>query len=146
MVTQSIQRLEHLCNTIPQLLSKIPSHAFQKKPAPDKWSKQEELGHLIDSATNNHQRFIRVQFEDNPFIKYSQDDWVNYSHYNELNMEDLIELWRRYNLHLAEIWKRIPEDKFSRTCQTGGEPVTLQFLVDDYVVHQEHHLRHIVEY
>jgi hypothetical protein len=146
MVTQSIQRLEELCHIIPPLLQNISPEEFRQKPSPNKWSKQEELGHLIDSATNNHQRFIRVQFEDMPTIIYIQDQWVRLNHYNELPMADVMELWRRYNLHLAEVAKRIPVESLSRLCHTGGEPVTLEFLIDDYVVHQEHHLRHIAEY
>jgi hypothetical protein len=146
MITQSIQRLEHLCNIIPPVLLQISPGEFQQKPAPGKWSRQEELGHLIDSATNNHQRFIRVQFEDTPTIIYIQDQWVKLNHYNELPMADVVELWRRYNLHLAEVCKRIPQENLLRTCNTGGEPVTLEFLINDYVGHQEHHLRHIVQY
>jgi hypothetical protein len=147
MITSAIDRLKHLCKTIPSLILQIPEADFKAKPRPDKWSKQEILGHLIDSATNNHQRFIRVQFEDMPFIKYDQDQWVAMSHYNELPMEEVLEFWKRYNLHLVEIMKRIPHESLSRFCNTGGEnPVTLEFLVNDYVVHMEHHLKEIVQY
>lgn len=142
----TIDRLTYLCDTIPALLGAIPEIEFKQKPAPTKWSKQEELGHLIDSATNNHQRFIRGQFEENPFIKYSQDDWVACNHYNELDQSTVIRFWEIYNRHLIEVLKRIPADKLQRTCTTGGEPQTLRFLAEDYVVHQEHHLQHIVRY
>ena len=147
MITHSIDRLEYLCSVIPPLLSSIPDHEFRNKPAPGKWSRQEILGHLIDSATNNHQRFIRVQFEEIPYIRYDQDQWVLNSHYNELNKEDMIEFWKRYNLHLVELMRRIPAENLQKFCNTGGEnPVTLEFLVNDYVVHQEHHLKQMVKY
>lgn len=142
----AIARLTYLCDTIPALLNTIPETEFKQKPAPNKWSKQEELGHLIDSATNNHQRFIRGQFEENPLIKYSQEDWVACNHYNGLDKSTVIRFWEMYNRHLVEVLKRIPADKQQRTCTTGTEPQTLQFLADDYVVHQEHHLQHIMPY
>ena len=147
MITHSIERLKYLCDHIPALILQISESDFKTKPAPGKWSRQEMLGHLIDSATNNHQRFIRVQFEDLPYIKYDQDQWVNHNHYNELPMAKVIEFWRRYNLHLVEVIKRIDTDKLGRFCNTGGEnPVTLEFLVNDYVVHMEHHLKEIIQY
>ena len=68
MITESIKRLQYLCEEIPVLLSIIPEQDFTHKSAPEKWSKKEILGHLIDSATNNHQRFIRAQFENVPSI------------------------------------------------------------------------------
>ncbi len=42
---------------------------------PNKWSKKEIIGHLINSATNNHQRFVRCQFETIPKIVYDQNKW-----------------------------------------------------------------------
>ena len=59
MTTNAIERLEYLCNTIPELLTSIDDKMFSEKVRQDKWSKKEILGHLIDSATNNHQRFVR---------------------------------------------------------------------------------------
>ncbi len=105
------------------------------------------LGHLIDSATNNHQRFIRGQFEDTPFIIYDQNNWVACSRYQDMESAHVIAFWEAYHRHLLEVIKRIPEESLSRKCKTNEpEPVTLQWLIEDYVVHQEHHLRQIVEY
>jgi len=147
MIQESISRLEYLCKIIPSLLNDISVADFLFKPSPEKWSKQQVLGHLIDSATNNHQRFIRVQFEDVPYIRYDQNQWNHYSFYHDLNTAELIEFWRRYNLHLVEIIKRIEPSNLSRFCHTGGEnPVTLEFLVNDYVQHLEHHLKELVNY
>jgi hypothetical protein len=147
MIQHSIERLEQLCTIIPPLVLEISEKDFRSKPAPDKWSRQEILGHLIDSATNNHQRFIRVQFEEVPYIRYDQDQWVKHNHYNELPMQHVVDLWSLYHKHLLEVMKRIPAENLSRFCNTGGEnPDTLEFLVNDYVVHQEHHLRQIVAY
>jgi hypothetical protein len=147
MVAASMERLKHLCRIIPPLLAEIREEDFSFKPLPQKWSKKEILGHLIDSATNNHQRFIRAQFEELPYIRYDQNQWNELSHYNEKDSEELIRFWTLYNQHLLHLMQFIPEEnlkKFSRAGQP--DPVTLEWLIDDYVSHLEHHLHQIVEY
>ncbi len=147
MLTNTISRLQYLCDTIPSLIRQIPDEEFFHKPAPGKWSKKETLGHLIDSATNNHQRFVRGQFENTPFIVYDQDNWVTCSRYNDMPGSHVIAFWESYHRHLIEVIKYIPAESLSRTCKTNEpEPVTLQWLIEDYVKHQEHHLRQIVAY
>jgi hypothetical protein len=147
MTEKPIQRLQYLCTTIPPLLSKIKEDNFSSKPSSDKWSKKEILGHLIDSATNNHQRFVRVQFEHVPTISYDQIKWNSHTHYNQIDSKHLISFWAAYNLHLVELIKLIPKDNLTRECNIGRDtPVTLQWLIDDYVRHLEHHLKQIVEY
>ncbi len=147
MIKETIERLEYLCDTIPALLKAIPEKDFANKPAPGKWSKKETLGHLIDSATNNHQRFIRSQFEIEPVIFYDQNNWNLYSHYNKLDSAHLIAFWTIYNRHLLEIIKRVPEHNLSMTSIShDNERVTLGFLIEDYLKHMEHHLHQIVNY
>ena len=147
MLQETINRLQYLCEIIPPLLIEIPEKDFSFKPSETKWSKKQILGHLIDSATNNHQRFVRVQFEDVPSITYNQDNWNNHSYHNQVDSKYLIKFWELYNLHLAELIKLIPEKNFVRECNVGKEQnVTLQWLVEDYVRHLEHHLRQLVNY
>lgn len=93
MTKESIQRLQYLCDTIPPLLLKIPEGDFTNKPQAGKWSKKEILGHLIDSATNNHQRFIRAQFENVPVISYDQNNWNACSRYNQVDSKQLVSFW-----------------------------------------------------
>ena len=147
MVAASVERLKQLCILIPPLLSRIGEEDFVFKPEPQKWSKKEILGHLIDSAANNHQRFIRVQFEEIPFIRYDQNLWNQLTHYQEKNTEELIRFWALYNQHLAHLISFIPEEHLQKLPRAGRpEPVTLEWLIDDYVSHLEHHLRQIVAY
>ncbi len=147
MIVQSIQRLEYLCEHIPPLISAIPDNDFSNKQSPEKWSRKEILGHLIDSASNNHQRFVRVQFEETPFISYDQNKWNIHSYYNSIDGKQLITFWTSYNAHLASVLKRIPAENYKRTCRVGEEnTVTLEFLINDYVDHLEHHLKQIVNY
>jgi hypothetical protein len=112
------------------------------KPASGKWSKKQLVGHLIDSAVNNHHRFVRAQeVREFTFPKYEQEHWVNVQDYNASSWSELIELWRLYNRHLAQVIGRIPEDKLEVICRIGHyEPVTLGFIVEDYLAHTKHHL------
>jgi hypothetical protein len=146
MIEEATNRLQLLCSTIPALLAEIDEETFAFKPHPDKWSKKEILGHLIDSATNNHHRFVRTQFESLPAISYDQNQWNSFGYYNQIDSAQLIEFWAAYNKQLAELLKRIPEKALSRKCKAGGNDVTLEFLINDYVVHLEHHLKQIINY
>lgn len=114
-------------------------------PAPGKWSIAEILGHLVDSAANNHQRFVRAQgAESYEGPKYAQDDWVAVQGYGEAPWPELVELWRLYNRHLARVIRRVPEAALDVPCRVGDdEPVTLRFLIEDYLDHLRHHLRQI---
>jgi hypothetical protein len=145
MIQETINRLDLLLKTIPPLLNAIPENDFKNKPRPEKWSKQEILGHLIDSATNNHQRFLRIQFEEDPKITYDQDNCVKYNHYNDLGKEHVIKFWTLYNTHLLEIIKRIPGENLKRTGITNSK-VTLGWLINDYVIHLEYHMKQIVDF
>src|ERR1017187_5893471 len=107
-ITASINRLQFLVDKIPALMKQIPDSEFSAKPAPGKWSKKEILGHLVDSASNNHQRFIRIQYQDKPSIAYDQDQWVALHAYNTFDSHRLIEFWEIYNRLLLHIIKNIP--------------------------------------
>ncbi len=147
MVDQSLKRLEYLCDIIPPLLENISELQFDERPDPAKWSKKEILGHLIDSATNNHQRFVRGQFEEKPLIAYNQDNWNEYSYYQQMESKHLIGFWLTYNLHLVKLIGLIPRKNLRRTCLTSsGREETLEFLINDYVAHLEHHLRQLTNY
>ena len=146
MIEEAINKLAAIITEYPERFKAIPENQFSTKPSPQKWSKKEILGHLIDSATNNHHRFIRVQFEDKPEISYDQDMWVQYNHYNELASTELIHFWMAYNNQLIEIIKRIPAANLLRECKMrDGSFLTLNYLVNDYVVHLQHHLDQIFD-
>lgn len=145
MVETAIERLENICEILPQQLADISNTDFEAKPAPTKWSKKEILGHLIDSATNNHQRFVRAQFEELPIIFYDQDNWVKCGYHQTADRDQLIDFWQLYNKQLVHILKQIPEERLQRICVMQDKTeVTLEFLIDDYVRHLLHHLNQIL--
>lgn len=112
------------------------------KPAPDRWCKKEILGHLIDSASNNHQRFVRAQLEGGlTFPGYEQEGWARCQGYAVADWSLLIDLWAAYNRHLAEVVARFPASALPAVCQIGGEgTLSLAELAEDYVRHMDHHL------
>ena len=127
-------------------LRTITESNSQKVVSPEKWSKKQVLGHLIDSAANNHQRFIRAQLgQELVFPGYEQEAWVAVQHYQDESWDALVALWQYYNQHLLHVMECVPGDQLSRRCVIGdNDPVTLEFLMKDYVVHLKHHLEQIL--
>lgn len=128
------------------LLRAIAERDASVKPLPHVWSKKEELGHLIDSAANNHVRFVRAAIEPEfRGLGYEQDGWVALHGYHEMPWAEIIDFWQRYNHFLAGLVGRLPEDRLPVRCVVGdSRPVTLQFLIEDYTLHVQHHLDHIL--
>lgn len=137
-------------------LRAITPEQSAQQSSPDKWSIKQILGHLIDSAANNHQRFVRAQFTDDlVFPGYEQEKWVNAQKYNDESWPDLVQLWHSYNLHLLHVITAIPEDTLTRARirhnldEIALHPVdkndttTLDYFVRDYLVHLKHHLDQI---
>ena len=146
MIKQAIIRLNFIIENVPSILTQITEKEMSEKPAPNKWSKKEVIGHLIDSATNNHQRFVRGQFEDNPEIHYDQGKWNECNFYQQIDSKQIISFWTIYNRHLIEIIKRIPPENLKRQIKVSENLLTIEFLFNDYVEHLEHHLRQVTDY
>ena len=136
------KELEDLVNEYTPLIKAISEDKLAHKPAPNKWSKKEIIGHLIDSALTNSRRFIVAQYEENPHIVYAQDIWVAASAYQQYNSDDLVELWALLNKHICHILENTPKHLWTRTCMTG-ESHTIEWLAEDYIRHLKHHM-HVV--
>lgn len=145
--------LEIVNQVAPLLLTYTDSQADIPR-APGKWSAKEIIGHLIDSAANNHQRLVRGQFSDELGIEdYEQDDWVRVQGYSASSWPELVVLWHAYNRHLAHVIARMPADVRHRVWPTSHwwrvvppeAERSLDFLVTRYEVHLRHHLGQVYE-
>lgn len=131
-----------------QLFQQVDETRTTRRARPDGWCAREVLGHLIDSACNNHRRFVVGQLPGTTrFDGYDQNEWVARQHYDKVPWRDLVALWSAYNRHLAHIIGCISEEDAARTAlaPSGDTPVSVAFLMEDYVVHVRHHLAQIRE-
>jgi hypothetical protein len=137
-------------------LSAISEAQSAEPRAEDHWSSKQILGHLIDSAANNHARFVLGQLKDDlVFPGYDQNGWVRTNHYQEAPWASLVELWRSYNLHLHHLMAHTDQGRMKTPCTLHtlqeiafktvpkSESVTLEYLMKDYVDHLQHHLNQI---
>jgi len=129
------------------MLAAIPQAVRTRRPASGGWSVQEIIGHLIDSAANNHQRFVRLQVRDRlVFPDYQPDNepWVRLQHYQESPWDELLALWRSYNGHLARLIRQVDRRCLDRVWVLDEDrSITLGALMSDYVGHLRSHLAQI---
>jgi hypothetical protein len=140
-------------DAVPKLLALGDASATRR--APGNWSAREIIGHLVDSASNIHPRFVRGQLQDDlVFPGYAGDEWVRIGRYQQAPWEELVTLWRTLNLQIARVMEGTPEDRRRRPrvhhnfAEIGvtlppGEAATLEHVMSDYVIHLQHHLRQI---
>jgi hypothetical protein len=122
------------------------SEAESAKPAlKGGWSRKQVIGHLIDSASNNHQRFVRASLQGSlEFPGYDQDGCVRIEAPQDAPWSLLVAVWRNYNQYLAHVIAHLPASQLKAQCRIGDhDPVTLQFLAEDYLTHLLHHLGQI---
>jgi len=109
------------------------------------WTRKQILGHLLDSAANNRQRFVRATI-DGAYSGpgYEQDAWVALHGYAHLGWKTLVEWWKVEHDILMALVERIPEEQLKAMCTVGNDaPVTLRYLIEDYTRHQFHHFEQI---
>jgi hypothetical protein len=118
------------------------------RPAPGKWSRQEILGHLIDSAINNLKRFTEIQFLPQPYTvqSYQQEQLVFVNNYQRLPLEHLLNLWQALNRQILYVAQQIPQERLLFPVNPqydNNEMKNLEWIITDYVAHMEHHFRQI---
>lgn len=148
------EQKEHLLESYAKLLLISDGEASSKQDG--KWSKKEILGHLVDSASNNHQRFVRAQFQnDLVFPGYNQDEWVRVQNYQFVNWVSLVELWKGFNFLIAHLIAEIPDEVLQKQraehnlneiayeVVAKDKSATLEYFIRDYYCHLNHHLNQI---
>src|SRR5207244_163329 len=127
-------------------LRQIDDAAASVRPAPGKWSNKEILGHLVDSAANNHQRFVRLQMSPRIDLPgYDGDEWVRLQRYQERPWREIIDLWQTYNTQLSAVIRHVDPKALKNVWHTpDGNDLDLEFIIRDYVVHMKHHLDQIL--
>jgi hypothetical protein len=139
-----------LRNTIEGFFRAAPGlDAWGYKASPEKWSRKEIIGHLIDSAQINLQRFVRCTYEENFKLIYFQEEWVQAQRYQEADTDQLLQLWRLLNLQIVGVLMNYPEDRVNAQCDNSRNSVslhTVEYLAQDYVAHLQHHLKQILNY
>ncbi|HET9284308.1 MAG TPA: DinB family protein [Candidatus Angelobacter sp.] len=138
-----------LCRTVAQakpLLIKLDNVDTTARPNENKWAKKEILGHLLDSASNNHQRFVRaVQQSSLTFPGYDQNFLVDLQRFVDVDWNFLVDFWAAYNRFLAHVLNNLPAGAAKILCNIGNnKPATLEWIASDYVAHLKHHLNQIL--
>jgi hypothetical protein len=144
-VQQAADRLADVLATAAARLAAISEEDAGRPPAPGKWSPKEIIGHLLDSASNNHQRFVRAQLSDSYSCpSYEQEKWVATQYYRAEPWYDLLNLWVLYNRHLLHVMRHVQESALDTQITIRDKaPVPLSHVMIDYVRHLEHHLGQI---
>ena len=143
-----IGRLNKLIEEVPLKCNFISEEEWNLKPRPEKWSKKEILGHLVDSGYHNLKRFNEMLYEDEPYIlvTYQQDDLVRTNNYQEQDLDQIVSLWKFLNKQIISVWKNTPEKRLDMQLLTyTNQEVTLGWWMDDYIKHAVHHLNQIFD-
>ncbi|HYU23156.1 MAG TPA: DinB family protein [Candidatus Dormibacteraeota bacterium] len=138
-------KLVRVVRSAESILLQVPEAESGRPVLSGGWSRKQVLGHLIDSASNNHQRFVRAALQTSlDFPGYDQDGCVRVQAVEEGDWTLLVSLWAGYNRYLAHVIAHLPVSKLETLCRIGlDEPVTLRFLAEDYLRHLLHHLGQI---
>ena len=128
------------------LLLKLDNADTSARPSENKWAKKEILGHLLDSASNNHQRFVRATLQGTlTFPGYDQEKLVDLQRFADVDWVFLVDFWAAYNRFLAHVINSLPAEAAKITCNIGNNsPATLEWIASDYVAHLKHHLNQIL--
>ena len=138
----SLQLRQTIDHELPHLQALSDEHSSCKPAGPESWSPRQELGHLIDSAANNHLRFVRAATEPEfRGVGYAQNAWVDIHGYQDMSWITIIGFWYQYNCFLAGLVHQIPPDKLQTPCYIGNAPAAaLGFVIEDYILHMQHHI------
>ncbi|GIN41212.1 DinB family protein [Heyndrickxia oleronia] len=138
-----IDGINYWIKRLPEEYKSMSEKEISNRPLPNKWSKKEILGHLCDSAINNIESFIKIQYEEPLYViqSYNQNHWVIVQNYQDRSLDEIVNLFQALNKQVVNIVKNIPNEKLSNLCDIGNNHYqTLEWLIKDYLEHLEHHI------
>ena len=141
-------KLSQLLDNGCEIILQISEHELAYKRSPEKWSKKEILGHLIDSAVNNLQRFTEIQFSTKPYKieNYNQNELVRFNDYQNSEIVELLNFWKAINLRIVYIFGLQTKESLSfKILFDSNDESDLKFLMEDYINHLEYHLNQILD-
>ncbi len=140
-----LSTLRSLLSVAPARLLELDDVTASAKPDSKSWSAKEELGHLIDSASNNHERIVRAKLkEQRSWLPYNGERWVQLHAYDQRDWAELVNLWHALNHQLLKVAEALVAADWSIALPLDdSEPISLSVLLKEYVEHMQHHLRHI---
>jgi len=147
MVKKSIAQLSGAIEGL--LHPDIQSMDWEHRPGPEKWSRKEIIGHLVDSAQINLQRFVRCTYEEKFKLTYEQVEWVQVQHYQQADLNELLSLWQLLNKQIIRVLENYPAGRLQTQCDNSKTETSLhsvEWLAQDYVEHLEHHLKQITNH
>jgi hypothetical protein len=146
-VPQALAELRDALDVASYSLSALDEAAADAPRDGGGWTRKQILGHLIDSANVNLQRFLRGQVQPGFSLLYPQDEFVELNAYADRSFADVLALWLALNRQLLPVAERIPTENLESLCGQGdGEDWTLRFRLIDYVGHMQHHLDQIRDF
>lgn len=143
---EAVDSLGRLVNLISDFVFSTSENELSIKPYPEKWSKKEIIGHLVDSGINNLQRFTEIQYGKHPFIlkSYSQDELVTANNYQSAETSEILDFLIAINKRIAAVTTSLSDETLEFRVELNEVGIyTLLWLIEDYVHHFEHHTRQI---
>lgn len=138
-ISEFKERIDNFYNE----LTNVEGDITEINPSENKWSLKEIVGHLVDSASNNHQRFIRMQFGDLiDFPAYDGEKWIKAENYNGMDWEVLIALWYSYNILILNLIGNVSEASLENVWIKDEKAFTLEELIHSYYEHIDTHIGH----
>jgi hypothetical protein len=145
MVSNTAEQFRSGLNTLREALASVSAELADVPWREGGWSRKQIVGHLLDSAANNRQRFVRAAIDgDYCGPNYAQEGWVAAHGYTDQAWKTLVQWWQVEHDILLAVVERIPEERLDALCTVGPDaPVTLRFLIEDYIRHQHWHMEQL---
>ncbi len=143
-----IERMRKHLKAVPVLLVAIEEEVVSRKPESGKWSKKEILGHLADSALYNLGRFTQIRFCEPPYVivPYPQAELVSANNYQSQNLGEILRLWMTLNQQILSVWESYSDEELKIPIENPKfeNKGDLEWWIEDYTEHMEHHLNQIL--